>query len=139
MTTDATVVPPSRDALLADCLAAWTAMWNSYDLDQVAQRFVTDSSVIYFSSETPGVSEGFDRLVAHHRAFGFVPGGKATANRLWLDVPTIRWRDDTATVFTLWYFQRGGSDQAQRGPVTFIAVPDGSRYRIAHAHFANYS
>lgn len=138
MATASTVVPSSRDALLAECLAAWTAMWNSYDLDQVAHLFVADSSVTYFSSETPGVIEGFDRLVAHHRAFGFVPGGKETTNRLWLDAPTIRWRDTIATVFSLWYFQRGGSDHTQRGPVTLIIVPDGPRYRIAHAHFANY-
>ena len=129
---------PTRDQLLARTLDAWVAMWNSYDLDQVARLFVADDSVTYFSSETPGVIEGFDRLVAHHRVFGFVPGGKSSPNRLWLDPPTIRWRGDVATVFTLWYFRRGGAEQAQRGPVTFIVVPVGEGYRIAHAQFANY-
>ena len=138
MTAEPSAATPGRDQMLAQTLDAWVAMWNSYDLDQVARLFVADDSVTYFSSETPGVIEGFDRLVAHHRVFGFVPGGKSSPNRLWLDPSIIRWRGEVATVFTLWYFRRANAEQAQRGPVTFIVVPDGQGYRIAHAHFANY-
>jgi hypothetical protein len=137
MPTDHPTSAPTRDEILARTLADWVAMWNSYDLDQVARLFVADNTVTYFSSETPGTIQGYDRLVAHHRVFGFVPGGKISPNRLWLDEQIIRWRSDVATVFAIWYFRRGDAEQAQRGPVTFILVPaDG--YRIAHAHFSNY-
>jgi ketosteroid isomerase-like protein len=138
MASERPTPPPTRDELVASTLADWVAMWNSYDLDQVARLFVADDSVTYFSSETPGAIQGFDRLVAHHRVFGFVPGGKSSPNRLWLEDQLTRWRGDVATVFATWYFRRGDSDTAQRGPVTFIIVPAGDAYRIAHAHFANY-
>ncbi|MFN8536057.1 MAG: hypothetical protein U0232_01090 [Thermomicrobiales bacterium] len=138
MTAEQAAPSPTRDQLLTHTLTDWVAMWNSYDLDEVVRLFVADESATYFSSETPGVIQGFDRLIAHHRVFGFVPGGKSSPNRLWLDEQLTRWRGDVATVFATWYFRRGGAETAQRGPVTFIVIPVADRYRIAHAHFANW-
>lgn len=113
-------------------VGAWEKSWNTYDLNEVQRLFVNDSSVTYFSSERAGLIHGIDSLVKHHRAFGFVPGGKSSTNRLWLT--QTRYLNDAVTA--TWHFQRPGSDE-QRGPVTFVlkAVPGG--YRIAHAHFSN--
>lgn len=114
-------------------IKAWEKSWNTYDLNEVNRLFVNDSSVTYFSSERAGLIHGIDSLVKHHRSFGFVAGGKSSANRLWLsEVRYLR----SAAVTATWHFQRPDSTE-QRGPVTFIlkTVPGG--YRIAHAHFSN--
>jgi hypothetical protein len=42
MSTEHTVPAPTRDEILAQTLIDWVAMWNSYDLDQVARLFVAD-------------------------------------------------------------------------------------------------
>lgn len=113
-------------------ITAWEKSWNTYNLDDVTQLFVNDSSVTYFSSERAGLIHGIDSLTKHHRSFGFVPGGKSSSNRLWLT--ETRYLSNAATA--TWHFQRPGSP-IQQGPVTFIlkSVPGG--YRIAHAHFSN--
>ncbi|MBL7851717.1 MAG: hypothetical protein JNN04_12510 [Cyclobacteriaceae bacterium] len=113
-------------------LAAWEKSWNTYDLKEVPRLFVADQSVTYFSSERAGLIQGIDSLIKHHRGFGFVEGGKTSANRLWLT--DVRHRPLSATA--LWHFQRPGSPE-QRGPVTFILQRSGEGYRIAHAHFSN--
>lgn len=113
-------------------IAAWEKSWNTYDLNEVQRLFVNDSSVTYFSSERAGLIHGIDSLLKHHRSFGFVPGGKSSANRLWLT--GIRYLPSAVTA--TWHFQRPDNPE-QRGPVTFIlkSVPGGKR--IAHAHFSN--
>ena len=58
-------------------------MWNNYDLNQVDKLF--DSSSTYFSSERAGLIHGKDSLKKHHESFGFVAGGKESANKLWLE------------------------------------------------------
>lgn len=113
-------------------IAAWERSWNTYDLNDVTKLFVNDSSVTYFSSERPGLIHGIDSLVAHHRSFGFVPGGKTSENRLWLSA--VRYLPNAVTA--TWHFRRPGGDE-QRGPVTFILRTDKSGYRMAHAHFSN--
>lgn len=113
-------------------LAAWEKSWNTYDLNEVRRLFVADQSVTYFSSERAGLIQGIDSLVKHHRGFGFVEGGKASTNRLWLTEVQHR----SLSVIAIWHFQRPGNPE-QRGPVTFILQPDGTGYRIAHAHFSN--
>jgi hypothetical protein len=113
-------------------LAAWEKSWNTYDLTEVSRLFVTDNTVTYFSSERAGLIQGIDSLIRHHKGFGFVEGGKASANRLWLT--DVRHRPLSATA--TWHFQRPGSAE-QRGPVTFILQQGGNGYRIAHAHFSN--
>lgn len=113
-------------------ITAWEKSWNTCDLNEVTRLFVNDPTVTYFSSERQGLILGIDSLVKHHRGFGFVPGGKTTANRLWLS--EIRYLPNAVTA--TWHFQRPGATE-QKGPVTFILKAVSGGFRIAHAHFSN--
>jgi ketosteroid isomerase-like protein len=115
----------------------WVEIWNNYNLDKVKELFLNDDRVTYFSSEKRGLIKGIDSLVAHHREFGFVEGGKETGNRLWLEDVDIKKFGDIAVVKADWIFQRKGSNKQQRGPVTIVYIKNNG-YRIAHAHFNNY-
>ncbi len=116
----------------------WVAIWNSYDLSRVPELFLDDDRVTYFSSEKTGTVKGFQALMEHHREFGFVEGGKASPNKLWLDDVDTSVFEDSAVVTAIWYFRRGGSDAVQRGPVSLVYVRAGDGFRIAHANFSNY-
>ena len=120
-------------------LTAWTLGWNLYDLDLVRKLFSPVRQTSYFSSEKPGRIQGYEALMAHHRDFGFVPGGKTSDNRLWLDSFNVWGEDQMALVTAFWYFDRdvAGPGPVQKGPVTFVFVRDGDAWRIVHAHFAN--
>ncbi|MBS7631668.1 hypothetical protein KEJ47_08920 [Candidatus Bathyarchaeota archaeon] len=119
-------------------IAKWVSIWNNYDLSMVEKLFLNDSRVSYFSSERKGLIKGIDKLVKHHEGFGFVPGGKTQPNRLWLEDIDIEVFNRTAIVTALWFFQRGGANNIQSGPVTLVYVLDGVEWRIAHANFSNY-
>jgi hypothetical protein len=116
---------------------AWVEMWNRFDLDRVDALFVRDARVTYFSSEKPGLIAGIDAVREHHRSFGFVPGGTDRGSRLWLESTEAHTFGRVVLVTATWFFQRRGSDKAQRGPVTLVLLGEGSGCRIAHAHFAN--
>ncbi len=118
----------------------WVAMWNSYDLSRVEKLFLTDSTVTYFSSEKEGLIKGIEAVIEHHKGFGFVEGGKAQPNKLWLEDVHTTVRSNVAVVSGIWYFlnQSEGEDQTSKGPFTAIYVQDENEYRIAHMHFANY-
>jgi hypothetical protein len=116
---------------------AWVEMWNRFDLDRVDALFIRDARVTYFSSEKPGLIAGIDAVREHHRGFGFVPGGAERGSRLWLESTEAHTYGRVVLVTATWFFQRRGSDKAQRGPVTLVLLSDGSGCRIAHAHFAN--
>ena len=115
----------------------WVEIWNNYDLNRVRDLFLDDERVTYFSSEKQGLIKSIDDLVIHHREFGFVEGGKDTGNKLWLEDIEIEAFGELVVVKADWIFQRKGSDNQQRGPVTLVYVKM-DRYRIAHAHFGNY-
>ncbi len=115
----------------------WVEIWNNYNLDMVRELFLDDERVTYFSSEKKGLIKGIDNLVEHHRGFGFVEGGKAPGNRLWLEDVMIEEFGESVVVKADWIFQRKDSDKQQRGPVTIVYVLE-DKYRIAHAHFNNY-
>ena len=66
-------------------VGAWVEFWNTYELSKVDELFVTDSSLTYLSSEKEGVMQGIDAIRDHHRGFGFVEGGKESANKLWVE------------------------------------------------------
>ena len=117
---------------------AWVSSWNTYDLSNVEKLFLNDSRVSYFSSEKRGLIKGIDKLLKHHQEFGFVPGGKAQPNRLWLEDVSTDIFQGTVIVAASWFFQRGGSDKVQSGPVTLVYVLEGDEWRIAHANFSNY-
>ena len=118
----------------------WVAMWNSYDLSRVEKLFLTDSTVTYFSSEREGLIKGIEAVIEHHRGFGFVEGGKAQPNKLWVEDVHTTVRLNVAVVSGIWYFlnQSDGEDQTSKGPFTAIYVQDENEYRIAHMHFSNY-
>ncbi|RLI08680.1 hypothetical protein DRO42_05905 [Candidatus Bathyarchaeota archaeon] len=123
---------------VCEAVDKWVSLWNTYDLNQVTRIFINDPRVTYFSSEKEGRIKGIDNLIAHHKEFGFVSGGRNSGNRLWLENVDIEEYRGTAVVTADWCFQRRGSEETQRGPVTllFIKIDDG--WRIAHAHFSNY-
>ncbi|MGD2200555.1 MAG: nuclear transport factor 2 family protein [Candidatus Bathyarchaeota archaeon] len=116
----------------------WVLLWDSYDLDRVRDLFIDDERVTYFSSEKKGIIKGIEALVEHHRGFGFVPGGKAQPNRLWLEDLGVECFEGCAVATAIWCFQRGDSGMVQRGPVTLVYVRAEDGYRIAHANFSNY-
>jgi len=123
----------------AELLDAWVEMWSTYDLDRVADLFLQDERLTYFSSEVEGLLRGFDRIVEHHRGFGFVPGGTSRDRALWVEDVVIQEFDGVALIAAIWYF--GDPDapaDAQRGPMTAVAVPAPDGYRFAHMHFATY-
>ncbi|QOI97098.1 MAG: nuclear transport factor 2 family protein [Flammeovirgaceae bacterium] len=118
-------------------IEAWQKMWNTYDLEQVEQLFVTDQSVTYFSSEYAGLIIGTEAVRNHHEKFGFIRGGKKSGNKLWLSDARYDLANTTCLVTATWYFQRETSEQRQAGPVTFLLVKKNDGWRIQHAHFSN--
>ncbi len=116
----------------------WVRFWNTYDLDQMGKLFLMDGRVTYFSSEKQGVIKGYSALVKHHEGFGFVKGGKAQPNKLWLEDLDVEDFGDSALVCAVWFFKRPASDTPQKGPVTLAYVRTPSGWRIAHANFGNY-
>ncbi len=129
---------PDRKSV-ASTLNAWVLAWNTYDLDLAGGLFTTQPAPSYYSSEKPGRIAGREALLSHHKGFGFVPGGKASDSRLWLEDLAVEERGDTAFATATWLFDRdvAGTAAPQRGPVTFVLFKDSDGWRIAHAHFAN--
>jgi tetratricopeptide (TPR) repeat protein len=122
-------------------LRTWTVFWNLYDLDAADCLFAAGEGTSYYSSEKAGLIAGREALAAHHRGFGFVPGGAAKDSRLWLENVRVRLFGPSAWATADWLFDRDAASDVppQRGPVTFVLVRDGEAdaWRIAHAHFAN--
>lgn len=116
----------------------WVKFWNTYDLTQMNRLFLTDNHATYFSSEKQGIVRGHDALTKHHEGFGFVPGGKQSGNRLWLEAAGHDDFGGSAVVTAIWCFQRANSERVQRGPVTLVYVAAPQGWRIAHANFGNY-
>ena len=119
---------------------AWVAAWNSYDLNEVDNLFLADEHVTYLSSERQVLIRGIDALRKHHESFGFVPGGKSHANKLWVEDVHAEQHGPVAIVTATWFFRRGGTGdgKTQKGPMTAVYVQRGTGWRIAHMHFANY-
>ncbi|RIK44656.1 MAG: hypothetical protein DCC58_07990 [Chloroflexi bacterium] len=124
-------------ASLQATIDAWLAFWNDYDLDRIDDLYVPN--LTYFSSETEGLMQGIDALRAQHIRFGFIPGGKASANHLSLHDVTVQDLGDTAVVSAVWRFRRGGDGgPVQHGPCTLVLTRTPAGYRFVHTHFGNY-
>jgi ketosteroid isomerase-like protein len=123
----------------AATLDAWVLAWNTYDSALAARLFSAQPVPTYFSSEKAGRVEGAAALAAHHKGFGFVPGGKTSDARLWLEGTGVEERGDTAFATATWFFDRDVAARAepQHGPVTFVLVKTADGWQISHAHFAN--
>ena len=116
----------------------WVDMWNNYDINQVPELFSNDERVTYFSSERTELIKGIKNLLEHHKAMGFVSGGRESGNKLWLEGIEIERYESTDVVKGVWLFTREGSESTQKGPVTFVYVDEGAGSKIIHAHFSNY-
>ena len=123
----------------AEAIDAWVKMWNSYDLNQVDQLFVNcDEKLTYKSSEKPGLIKGISAVRKHHEEFGFVPGGKASQNKLWVEDVKCKCVAGNNVITGTWFFQKDNEEEIQEGPFTAVYCKcDESEYRIAHMHFAN--
>jgi hypothetical protein len=119
-------------------LDEWVRMWNTYDLSQVDKLFLTNEKLTYFSSEREGAIVGIQAVHEHHQKFGFVAGGKLSANQLWLEDVRISDLGSCAVATGIWFFRRAANGQIQRGPVTFVLTQSGNEYRLAHLNFGNY-
>ena len=135
-----TLTNPAR-ASAADALKTWTVMWNTYDLGLVYSLFSVNPPPTYLSSGKKGLIMGLEPLVEHHKGFGFIPGGKAQDDRLWLEDVRIQALGPAAVVTARWFLDKsvGEDGPVRQGPVTFMLMqaPDG--YRIVHAQFADGS
>ena len=133
---------PIGDMMLAsaeELIEAWTACWNSYDLDVVDALFLDGDELTYFSSEKEGIIRGKEAVLEHHVGFGFVPGGKEQENRLWLEDVGCDLFDTSAVVTGIWFFARAGEEvPPQKGPVTFTLIWRDDRYQITHCNFSEY-
>ena len=129
--------PPATPQALLD---AWVGLWGSYDLDVVGELFVRDDRLTYFSSEFEGLIRGYDAIVEHHRGFGFVPGGTERDSVIWVEDAAFVELGTTVMIGAICYFGDPDSPgDAQKGPMTVLAVPDGDGFRIGHMHFATYA
>ena len=123
-----------------DLITRWTRFWNSYDLDELDALFVMDKRVTYFSSEKQGLLRGPEALRQHHTGFGFAPGGKVSANALWLEqLAEDRLDRGTVLVTAIGCFRRASApDIVQRGPLSAVVVGTRRGPRIAHMNFSTY-
>lgn len=121
-------------------ITRWTRFWNTYDLDALDDLFVMDERITYFSSEKQGLLRGPAALREHHLGFGFTPGGKTSANALWLEDVAIDRIDRGAMLVTaIWRFRRGSApDITQRGPLSAVAIMTPGGPRFVHMNFSTY-
>ena len=142
-TSQAAPIPPLFDT--AAHVGAWVELWGTYDLSRVDDLFLAGPDTTYFSSEKQGLIVGFDAVREHHAGFGFVEGGVAPAQELWVEDVDARVFGESVVVNAIWYFgdraAAGGadSDSLQKGPMTSVWVLDRDTYKIAHMHFASYT
>lgn len=125
---------------LARLVEDWVGMWNSYDLNQVQELFLSDPRLTYFSSEKEGVIRGMEALLEHHAGFGFIPGGEERVSRLWLESTVTDLLSGAAVITGIWFFRSDGNmdNTPQRGPVTMVAVREGEEWRFVHMNFSEY-
>lgn len=131
--------PETGPTTVQQALESWLALWRRYDLDQVGDVFLNDPTLTYFASDSEGVKEGYEAVLAHHAAMGFVRGGFQPENELWLEDVVISDFDETAVVTAVWHFgNRVALADAGRGPFTMVVMRTRSGYRISHLNMANY-
>ena len=119
-------------------IETWISSWNTYDLSSIDRLFLNDMHLTYFSSEKQGVIKGFESVKEHHRGFGFIPGGKTSENKLWLEDIQMNLFESITVVTAIWLFQKPGKP-VQRGPVTFVCLKTAQDYRFIHLNFSTYS
>ena len=121
-------------------LDAWVELWGSYDLDVVEDLFIRDQRLTYFSSEAEGLIRGFEAIIEHHRGFGFEAGGAEQDLLIWVEDVEVVDFGSTALVGAIWFFGDPQSpDDAQRGPMSLLAVRTADGYRIGHMNFSTYA
>ena len=122
-----------------ETLEQWLAMWRRFDLDRVGDLFIRDPALTYFASDSIGLIEGYDAVVAYHQESGFVSGGFQPDAELWLEDIVIADFDDSAILTGVWRFgNRVSRTDAPSGPLTMVIERTSAGYRIAHLHLGNY-
>lgn len=120
-------------------LDAWLGLWRRYDLDQLGDVFLRDRVLTYFASDSEGLIEGWDAVRQYHIERGFVSGGFAITDELWLEDALISDFEDTAVVSAVWHFGNPVQPaEAGRGPFTMVLVRTPAGYRVSHVNMANY-
>ena len=121
-------------------IGAWVELWNTRDLSQVDELFLSDSRLTYLSSELEGLIQGPAAVREHHEGFGFVEGGIAPEQELWVEDTQSSVYGTVAVVTAVWLFgdRSDRRDSISRGPMTVVYTLVDDRYRVAHMHFANY-
>jgi ketosteroid isomerase-like protein len=131
--------PTSGPASPRETLEQWLAMWRRFDLDRVGDLFIRDPALTYFASDSIGLIEGYDAVLAYHQESGFVSGGFQPDAELWLEDVVIADFDDSAILTGVWRFgNRVSRTDAPRGPLTMVIERTSAGYRIAHLHLGNY-
>jgi imidazolonepropionase-like amidohydrolase len=121
-------------------LEAWLGMWRRYDLDGVDELFVADDALTYFASDREGLIEGIDAVRAYHAGLGFVSGGFAPDNELWLEQVTIADFGASVVVGAMWHFgNRVNRQAASRGPMTMVLAGTSAGFKISHLNFGSYA
>ena len=114
-------------------------MWRRYDLDRVADVFVTDDALTYFPSDREGLIEGYAAVRAYLEELGFVAGGFQPDSEMWHEQVTVSDFGESAVVGAVWYFgNRLNRRAAGRGPLTMVLTRVGEGWRISHVNFGNY-
>lgn len=121
-----------------EALEAWLGLWRRYDVGRLGDVFLDDPALTYFPSDSEGLIEGYDAVVAWHVEQGFVPGGFQPEEELWLESPVITDFADSAVITAIWHFGNRVAGGVARGPLTMVVVRTNAGYRISHVNMANY-
>lgn len=107
--------------------------------DELEALFVMDERITY-SSEKQGLLRGPEAMRQHHLGFGFVPGGKVSANALWLEQIAETASTAATLVTAIWCFRRASTpDIVQRGPLSRCRDPHPARTAVCAYELSTYS
>ena len=130
---------PSGAASPREALEAWLAAWRSYDLDRLDDIFLEEDDLTFFPSDGQEVLRGYDAVEAWHRAQGFVPGGFAPQEELWLEDVVVANFDRSAVITAVWRFgNRVAPEGGARGRLTVVLLRTPAGYRISHVNMGRY-
>lgn len=131
--------PTAGPASPQEALERWLGLWRRYDIDALDDVFLRDPATTYFPSDSLGLIEGFDAVVAYHGDQGFVPGGARPQEELWIEGAVIADFERSAVISAVWHYgNRVSRQNVARGPLTIVVVRTNAGWRISHVNMANY-
>jgi len=127
-------------ASVQEALESWLALWRRADADRLPEVFLEDASLTYFASDSEGLLEGYDAVVAYHRGVGFVSGGFRPEHELWLEDTLVDDFGDSAVVTAIWHFGNRVALQSEgQGRMTMVLIRTSAGYKIAHLNLGAYA